>query len=189
MNIDEDTRPTDVLPLDRMDAVALAGDDATAAPEQVRFDAVLKPAARFGPNSFLLFTAIFGTMNFIAGVAFLLVGPSPVFVVAALDILLVWYVFRMSYQTGRRYETVRLTEEALTVLRVTSRGKRQSYRFHPYWLQIELDDPPQADSPLILRSHGHEVEIGRFLTPEEKTDFARALRAELEAVNRLPAAS
>jgi uncharacterized membrane protein len=186
MNIDEKTRPAGTMPTSHGEPESLAGIDEALDPKPVRFDAVLKPARRFGSSSFLLFMGVFGTANFIAGAAFILVGPALAFSVAALDILMVWYVFRMSFGAPRRVETVRLTDDALTVLRVTRGGKRQSYRFHPYWLQVELDDPPQPDSPLVLRSHGDEIEIGRFLTADEKVDFAKALRAELSALNAGP---
>ena len=51
-----------------------------------------------------------------------------------------------------------------------------------------MDDPPRRHSLLTLRSHGRWLEIGGFLTPEEKLDLARALRRAL-ADARLATAS
>ena len=149
----------------------------------VRFDAVLQPHTTLGPRGFLLFMAVFGTVNLIAGVSFVLIGSWPVFGFAVLDVLLVYYAYRMNFYASRRYETIRLTDDSLTVLRVSPSGKRRRIRFQPYWLKIQMDNPPQPDSALMLRSHGRELEIGKFLTPEEKLDLAVALSAELEQLN------
>ena len=42
-----------------------------------------------------------------------------------------------------------------------------------------MDDPPGVKSPLTLSSHGKALEIGSFLTPEERLEVAQALRAAL----------
>ena len=49
----------------------------------------------------------------------------------------------------------------------------------PTWLQVDIADPPEPDSALLLRSHGKSLAIGAFLSPEERLDLAKALRAEL----------
>ncbi len=183
MQVEEKSRAVGSLASEPPETVLSPGaaDEADAQP--VRFDAVLQPRTTLGPRSFLLFMAVFGTINFIAGVAFVLIGSWPVFGMAALDILLVYYAYRMNFYASRRYETIRLTDEFLTVLRVSPSGQRRRTRFQPYWLQIQMDDPPQPDSALVLRSHGRELEIGKFLTPAEKLDLAIALTAELKRVN------
>jgi uncharacterized membrane protein len=74
---------------------------------------------------------------------------------------------------------VRLTDSLLTVERVAPSGRRERWRFQPYWLQVEIDERTASRRALMLRSHGRILEIGSFLTPDEKVDLANALRAEL----------
>jgi uncharacterized membrane protein len=188
MSVEEKTGPVESPGIEYPEFVTLADSARGTGAKPVRFDAVLQPHTTLGPRSFLLFMAVFGTVSFIAGVSFILVGSWPVYGFAALDVLLVYYVYRMNFYASRRYETIQLTADSLTVLRVSPRGKRRRIRFQPYWLQIQMDDPPQPDSALVLRSHGRELEIGKFLTPEEKLDLAVALSAELEQLNAAPGA-
>jgi len=42
-----------------------------------------------------------------------------------------------------------------------------------------MDDPPEHDSQVVLSSHGRSLVVGSFLAPEERAEFARALRAAL----------
>jgi len=158
--------------------------DVEAAVEQTpaRFDAILHPHTSLEPQGFLLVMALIGVTSFIAGVAFVIAGAWPVFGFMGLDVALVYVAFRMNYRDARRYETVTLTDDELTVRKVDPGGRRRTYRFQPYWLQVDLDDPPRPGSPLMLRTHGMVLEIGKFLSADEKADFARALRAELRAL-------
>jgi len=109
-----------------------------------------------------------------------MMGAWPVTGFFGLDVLLIYLAFRINYRRARMFETVSLTPDALTVERVNHRGRRQTWRFQPYWLRVSMDDPPQHDSALILSSHGRSLVIGAFLSPEERLDFARALRHALD---------
>jgi uncharacterized membrane protein len=123
--------------------------------------------------------AVVGLVSFCAGIAFVLIGAWPVFGFFGLDVLLVYLAFKLNYRDARRYETVRLTDSLLTVERVAPSGRRERWRFQPYWLQVEIDERTASRRALMLRSHGRILEIGSFLTPDEKVDLANALRAEL----------
>lgn len=155
----------------------------------LRFDAVLHPHASLTPRGFFLLMAAVGVISFCAGVAFVIAGAWPVFGFFAIDMVLVYLAFKLNYQDARRYETLQLTDTTLTVERVAPSGKRERWRFQPYWLQVEIEDHPAPDSALTLRSHGRIVEIGSFLTADEKIDLANALRAELHKLRTQDASS
>ena len=189
MSVEEKVQPAENLVVGRPKAETLPRGSYDADRKPVRFDAVLQPHTSMGPRGFLLFMAIFGTISLIAGVSFVLIGAWPVFGFVGLDVLLVYYAFRMNFHSSRRYETIKLTDDSLTVLRVSPNGRRRRIRFQPYWLKVEMDDPAHPGSALVLRSHGRELEIGKFLAPEEKLDLAITLRAELDRLNAEPAHS
>lgn len=119
-----------------------------------------------------------------AGIAFVLIGAWPVFGFLGLDVLLIYVAFRVNYRWGRTYETVLLTEDELTVERVTADGGIRRWRFQPYWLKVDIDDPPRHTSALTLSSHGKALVIGAFLTPDERLEFAEALREALDKLRQ-----
>lgn len=154
--------------------------------EKPLFDALLTPHRSLGPRGFLVLMSCITAFSFCAGLFFFLVGAWPVVGFLGLDVLAIFLAFRVNYRAARLYETLRLTPDALEVTRVRPSGKSQSWRFQPNWLQVEIREPPESDSPLTLVSHGQRVEIGGFLTPEERLDLAQALRRALSELRGLP---
>ena len=152
-------------------------DHAPAAP--VHFDAVLHPHRSLERWEFVLFMGLLGGISFGIGLVFLLNGAWPVFGFCNLNALLVYCFFRANYRAAELYETVRLTDTSLTIWRIERRGAPRSWSFQPYWVRVSMDDPPRHDSQIMLSSHGRSLVVGAFLTPDERLDFANALRAAL----------
>lgn len=161
-----------------------------AAPDEslVHFDAILRPHRSLSPAGFTLLMSAVASVGFGAGIAFLMMGAWPVFGFCGLEVVLIYVCFRLNYRSGRIFERVRLTDRALTVERHNVRGAPLGWTFQPYWLRVVIDDPPEHDSPLTLRSHGRSLVIGSFLTPEERLDFAQALRSALARQRTAPPA-
>lgn len=147
--------------------------------DETLFDAVLTPHRSLGPRGFFFLMAGVVAISFSAGLFFFLVGAWPVVGFLGLDVLLIYGAFKLNYRAARMYETLRLTRDELAVERVSRRGERQSWRFSPAWLKVEIDEEPDSNSPLTLRAHGKQLEIARFLSPEERIDLAHALRRAL----------
>jgi uncharacterized membrane protein len=151
------------------------------------FDANLAPHRSLGPRGFLVVMIGVSAISFTASIVFLLKGAWPVFGFFGLDVLLVYLAFRASHRSARLYETVRLTRDTLEVRRVTPSGRQTEWRFQPNWLRVEMDDPPEHDSELVLTSHGQRGAIGAFLTAEERLDFAKSRRDALALWRGRPA--
>jgi len=161
-----------------------AGSDTSTA----YFDAILGPHRSLSPAGFAVLLSAVAIVGFGAGVAFLKMGAWPIFGLCGLEVVLIYACFRLNYRSGEIFERVRLTDRALTVERHSLRGAPRGWSFQPYWLRVIMDDPPEHDSPLTLRSHGRSLVIGSFLTPEERLDFARALREALTRQRAAPPA-
>ena len=148
----------------------------------MHFDAVLTPHRSLSKRGFAALMAAWLAVNGALAVYFLMEGAWPVVGFFGLDVLVLYLAFRMNYRSGRLVERVRLTDEQLTVVRISPAGEAHAWSFQPYWLRVSMDDPPKPESRLTLNSHGRDVAIGGFLTPEERLDLARALRSALAGV-------
>ena len=133
--------------------------------------------------------ALAALVGFGFGAAFLVMGAWPIFGFCGAEWLLFYVCFRLNYRAARLRERVRLTPGLLTVERCDPRGRVQSWSFQPYWLRVEMDDPPEHESQLSLASHGRRVVIGSFLSPHERLDLAEALRSALARAKQAPVAS
>ncbi len=150
-------------------------------PERVFFDAWLRPNASLSPRGFKRVMIAFSLFALSLGLLFFSIGAWPIVGFLGLDILLVYGLLKLNYRRAHRYERLRLTESGLTVERVKPGAAREKLDIEPTWLQINMDDPPEHESQLILRSHGKEIKVGAFLTPEERLEVAQALRTALAA--------
>jgi len=69
-----------------------------------------------------------------------------------------------------------VTPAALTVRKVSHRGKAREWVLNPLW--VRLDKVSHEDfgiERLFLTSRGRSLAVGNFLSPDEKATFARAL--------------
>ena len=144
----------------------------------VHFDAVLHPHRSLSRKAFLIVMILVGGLSFAGGMVFLLLGAWPVFGFFGLDAALVYIAFKRNFRDGRCYERVRLDAASLEVLQVAPGGAETRSTFPPYWTRVLVDD----DGCLVLRSHGKAMELGRFLSGDEKESFRVALDRALREV-------
>lgn len=149
-------------------------------PATARLDVVLYPNRSLGATGFAVLMAAIVLVSATVGAGFVMVGAWPVTGFLGLDVLLVYFAFRWNYRQARRAEFVRLDGDGLSVRRLEPDGRSQAWRFEPYWVRVVLEQVGRHDRRLVLRSHGHEVVIGAFLTQDERLELARALEAALQ---------
>ena len=95
----------------------------------------------------------------------------------------VWYALRRSTRDGRILEELRIWSDSMELIRREPGGHVLDWQANPYWVRLALhaQDGPVEDY-LVLEGGGRDVELGAFLTPQER----RELHAELEhALSRL----
>src|SRR5437868_9925497 len=155
--------------------------------EPTLFSALLMPHRSLNRTGFLVLMAFLSLISFAAGVAFLLMGAWPVFGFFGLDVLAIYWAFKINFRHGRAREEIRVTPSELRVRRVSHRGHVMEFVLNPLWVQ--LDQQIHAEygvEKLYLLSKGRRVSIGSFLGPDEKASFAKALMAALQAARRGP---
>lgn len=141
---------------------------------------VLHQHRALSQRGFLILMALIGGVSFVIGMAFVMIGAWPVFGFFGLDAALIYIAFKLNYRSGRLYETVSVSPDALTLTRVHPSGRQENYEFNPYWARVRLTtDRPDGRTSLRLAAQGREVLIGQFLTDQERRDVADALTGAL----------
>jgi len=145
----------------------------------VLLDSVLRPSPPLSPRVLLWILAAVAAVNIAFGLSFVLRGAWPIAPFLGLDVALLAWAFRASTRAATREERVTLTPSQLSVARTLPKQPRREWTFNPYWVRVEMDDPPEHASQLTLWSHGKFLAIGQFLAPEERAKFAKTLKAAL----------
>ena len=149
------------------------------------FSALLTPHRSLSRTGFLVLMAFLSVVSFAAGLAFLLMGAWPVLGFFGLDVLVVYWAFRINFRHAKATEEITITPSELRVRRVSHRGHVMEWVLNPLWVQ--LDQKTHAEfgiERLYLVSRGRRVSIGSFLGPDEKASFAKALLAALQSAKR-----
>jgi uncharacterized membrane protein len=150
----------------------------------VLYSAVLQPHRSAGARTIRGVVLCAFALLFSVSLIFIAAGAWPVAPFMGLEVALLFGALRLNDRAGNAYEAINLTQKALTVRRVDHWGKRAEFWFPAEWLQINLEEPPNRETPLELRSHGRSLIIGAFLLPEERLQLAHALRRELDRLTR-----
>jgi uncharacterized membrane protein len=164
-----------------------AGNDFDPALQPELFSALLTPHRSLNRTGFLVLMGIVSVVSFAAGLAFLLMGAWPVLGFFGLDVLAIYWAFRVNFRRARATEEISMTPSELRVRRVSHRGHVAEWVLNPLW--VRLDQKIHAEfgiEKLYLVSKGRRISIASFLGPDEKASFAKALTEALQTARRGP---
>lgn len=157
------------------------------ASEPTIFSAILTPHRSLSSTGFIVLMAAVGAVSFAAGVVFFIIGAWPVVGFFGLDVLLIYWAFRVNYRRADAFEQVTMTPSALTVRKVSHRGEVREWTLNPVWVRLDRDAHEEFGiERLFLVSHGRRLPVASFLGPEEKESFAAAFNAALGEARRGP---
>jgi uncharacterized membrane protein len=115
-------------------------------------------------------------------------GFWPVLPFAGLEMALLGWALNVSLARRFHGQTITVTESDVSV---ESRDRRHCSRvvFPRHWAQVKLRRPAARLHPsrLTIESHGHQCELGSFLTEEERRGLALRLQRLIGRVNESPA--
>ena len=144
------------------------------------FSALLTPHRSLNRTGFLVLMAFLSVISFAAGVAFLLMGAWPVFGFFGLDVLAIYWAFKINFARARACEEISVTPTELRVRRVSHRGHVAEWVLNPLWVQIDQKTHEEFGiERLYLVSRGRRLAIASFLGPDEKASFAKALNGRV----------
>ena len=153
--------------------------------EPALFSALLTPHRSLSQTGFFVLMAFVCVVSFVAGLVFLSMGAWPVFGFFGLDVLAIWWAFKVNFHRAAAYEEISVTPSALHVRRVTHLGHVSEWTFNPLWVQLDVEaDEEFGVQRLALVSRGRRLGIANFLGADEKHSFAKALMGALNTAKR-----
>lgn len=97
------------------------------------------------------------------------------FMAGALGLL--WYFIERNYRDGHATrEIIRLWPDLMTVERHDPGGQYRDWQANPYWIRTEIQTTRTTEHYLTLTGGPRRIEVGAFLSPEERV----ALKADLD---------
>jgi uncharacterized membrane protein len=92
----------------------------------------------------------------------------------------IWFALRKSGRDRDIVEDLRLTPDRITLVRHGPKGQRQDWEANPYWLRVTLHETGgPVPNYLTLKAEGREVELGAFLSEEERVALKNELQSRL----------
>ncbi|MGH6715997.1 MAG: DUF2244 domain-containing protein [Bradyrhizobium sp.] len=151
------------------------------------FRALLKPHRSLGRNGFRVLMAFWSAISLATGITFFRMGAWPVSGFIALDLLAIYWAFRVNYRRARACEQISVTPSELRLRRVSHRGQVAEFVFNPLWVRLDQEAHEEFGiEGLYLASRGSRVAVGSFLGPTEKASLSKALMIALHAAKRGP---
>jgi uncharacterized membrane protein len=151
------------------------------------FSALLTPHRSLSRTGFIVLMAAVTVISFAAGIVFLRMGAWPVFGFFGLDVLVIYWAFRVNFRRAAAFEEITVNPWELRVRRVDHRGHRMEWSFNPLWVRLGRESHEEFGiEKLYLVSRGRSLVIADFLGPDEKESFSKALSEALAAARRGP---
>lgn len=114
-------------------------------------------------------------------IAFAMLGFWLVLPFAGLEIGLLAWALQVQRSREGDYETLVIDGDSVVLEWRTGRqsGRREMNR---QWVRVVCDcSAPSRNCRLCLSSHGHETEVGHYLSDEARQQLAATLRGKLQA--------
>lgn len=142
----------------------------------------IRPNCSLSPSVTFLVYGVVGVIALAVALRFLFLGAWMVLPFTLLELgFLVWVVASIM-RKQQEVEIITISDGEVHIVH-RDRNESREWRFPHYWATVVLKRSKARNHPtrLILRSHGKEAEIGRFLTEEERLILAEEIKQAIGA--------
>ncbi|GEM_PF-227604 len=154
--------------------------------EGVAFDAMAYPNRSLTRPGFMALMFVVIMVNIVSAVFYTALGAWPIAVFAAVDVVVVWLAFKISYRQGRLSERIMIIGDRLLVTRTAANGQQTCWSLPVYWTRLEYTLPMDHDDQIKLSLSGDVLVLGRFLSPNERGELAQALDNAMQKMKKSP---
>jgi len=127
-----------------------------------------------------------GLACFLHGGFFLTTGAWPVGLFLGLDFLLLYVAFRANYRAAKAREEVSVSRTRLSIRKFSPTGRVVEHRFNPFWARFRVQRHEEIGIvSMHVTGEGKATDIGSFLNPDDRENFAKAFGGALATVRRM----
>jgi uncharacterized membrane protein len=142
---------------------------------QLYMDAVITPNRSLSRRGLWLLMSLLAAYNLILMVFLLVIGAFPVPIFLGLDFAGIALAFHISNRRARRAERVRVSAEAVEVVRQDGGRPSTVWSSPTAFTRVTLENGGEHHARVELRLSGKALPIAAALSPKERTAFAEAL--------------
>ncbi len=152
--------------------------------EKIWFEQYIVPHRSLGPLGFRILMGIIIVLSFAIGMFFFSLGAWPVTGFFGLDVLLIYWAFKLHYRYGKAVEIIRVIDDEFMITRIDHKGNRKDFSYNAYWVSIRMTRLSEGSfgsgqEMLEARSHGKGTFFGAELSPEFRMELLRSLSRAL----------
>ena len=132
----------------------------------------LWPHQSMTPGGFTWFIGVTAAMLTLP--LFAVLGSAVAWVLMAFflaTVAAVWRAITVNQHRRSLREELTLTEARVALDHIPPDGSPLSWEANPHWVTVSLRQDGPVENYLTLRGAGREVELGAFLTPDERKDL------------------
>lgn len=147
----------------------------TFAKGDVDYSIMAKPNCSLTPDQKIWVFFAIASFSLIVATGFTLAGAWLVFPFAGLELFALGFAFYVIHCHSGDYESITIAGDDLAI---EKRDYKNTSRvvFHRYWARVVLRETASGEQMLWLRSHGKEVEFGRYLNNDARLILANQLK-------------
>ena len=101
---------------------------------------------------------------------------------------LTFYLFltllQKSFQEGNTFEEILISKNKIIVIHQEKNKEQKAWEGNPYWTRVNVDiDNPKLKNYLTLAGKGIHIELGAFLSPDERIELRDKIQNALAKAN------
>jgi uncharacterized membrane protein len=144
----------------------------------------LWPNRSLSQDNFKIFLGIVCVLIFLPFIPLLMQANTVALLLFPLaTFLLLYAAFRRNYKDGKLVEVLKVFPSEICVSRENSNGHIKYWSANPYWTKVKLyNKKGLVENYLTLTGNGREIELGAFLTPEERISIKVKIDEVLKSI-------
>ena len=113
---------------------------------------------------------------------------SPIGVTLTIFSGLTFYLFltllQKNFQQGSTFEEILISKRKIKVVHQEKNKEQLTWECNPYWTKVHLDiNNPRLKNYLTLAGKGKHIELGAFLSPDERLELRDKIQNALAKAN------